>query len=185
MHIHVYIYTCIPLTQQSSKGPPSARGSSSSVLPTSSSKPRIKKPLKEPIKSVKRRSRRLGKQSPMSDSSPSTSSDDDAFEPPPSVTPLPPKRRKISPPVVRVTRMKSEVGSSTSAAPLSAIGCTEEEESVAEERRTKRRRIPYTLVEASKGNHCPTPGRNIGQLEMHLSFLCMIHVHVCTCGKSV
>lgn len=146
--------------KQSSKGPPSARGSSSSVLPTSSSKPRIKKPLKEPIKSVKRRSRRLGKQSPMSDSSPSTSSDDDAFEPPPSVTPLPPKRRKISPPVVRVTRMKSEVGSSTSAAPLSAIGCTEEEESVAEERerRTKRRRIPYTLVEASKGNHCPTPG---------------------------
>ena len=33
-----------------------------------------------------------------------------------------------------------------------------EMEPVMEERRTRRKRIPYTLVEASKGNHCPTPG---------------------------
>ena len=36
----------------------------------------------------------------------------------------------------------------------------------------KRRRIPYTLVEASKGNHCPTPncdgkGHVTGLYSMH------------------
>ena len=35
-----------------------------------------------------------------------------------------------------------------------------EEEPVIEERRTRRKRIPYTLVEASKGNRCPTPGQS-------------------------
>ena len=166
-HTCSFTATCIyndcsilPLSQQSSKGPSPAKRSSYSAaaVPTpSSSKPRPKKPVKETPKSVTRRSRRLGKQSPVSDSSPSASSDDDAFEPPPSISPLPPKRRKICPPVVKATRVKSEAGSPVLAAPPAPAASLQGERKP-QGRRTKRKRIPYTLVEASKGNHCPTPG---------------------------
>lgn len=45
----------------------------------------------------------------------------------------------------------------------------------------KRKRIPYTLVEASKGNHCPTPGCDgLG----HLTGMYAMHFAVSGCPKA-
>lgn len=45
----------------------------------------------------------------------------------------------------------------------------------------KRKRIPYTLVEASKGNHCPTPGCDgVG----HLTGMYAMHFAVSGCPKA-
>ena len=45
----------------------------------------------------------------------------------------------------------------------------------------KRRRIPYTLVEASKGNRCPTPGCDgLG----HVTGLYAMHFAVSGCPKA-
>ena len=45
----------------------------------------------------------------------------------------------------------------------------------------KRKRIPYTLVEASKGNHCPTPGCDgLG----HMTGMYAMHFAVSGCPKA-
>ena len=45
----------------------------------------------------------------------------------------------------------------------------------------KRKRIPYTLVEASKGNHCPTPGCDgVG----HLTGMYAMHFAISGCPKA-
>ncbi|CAI8032970.1 Histone acetyltransferase KAT7 [Geodia barretti] len=144
-----------PKGAAASKSPSS---SSTQAPPTSPSKPHPKKPAKDSLaKSVTRRSKRLVNQSPNSDSS--LSSEDDAFQTPSSSTtttptPLPPKRRKISTPT-------APRGVHYEALPLlspSSAAVVGEEEMLLEEKKVRRRRIPYTLVEASKGNRCPTPG---------------------------
>ena len=151
------------IIRQTTKGPTSTTSkpsvSSPQTPPTPTTKPRPKKPLKDtPPKSVARRSRRLVKQSPNSDSSPfSASSDDDTFQPTSLFTalPLPPKRRKISPPMA--TR-GSKIEPPSPPSPSAWLEGEGEEGEEGEERKTRRKRIPYTLVEASKGNRCPTPG---------------------------
>ena len=45
----------------------------------------------------------------------------------------------------------------------------------------KRKRIPYTLVEASKGNHCPTPGCDGVD---HLTGMNAMHFAVSGCPKA-
>ena len=159
--MNVWLCSLLRQTPKGAAASKSPSASSTQAPPTSPSKPHPKKPAKDSLaKSVTRRSRRLVNQSPNSDSSPS--SEDDAFQPPSSYTtttpvPLPPKRRKISPPTApRGVRPEALPLLS----PSSAAVIEGEEEMLLEEKKVRRRRIPYTLVEASKGNRCPTPGES-------------------------
>lgn len=148
---------------------------------SSRSKPSPKKRRKR-ARLSSRRSKRLGKRRPSSSES-STKEEDDSVDSDLEVdtesSPPPVKlwREKVTAPAAETLQTHQQTAS-TSLTPELKSDVAVLASSLSSDRPRKRKRIPYTLVEASKGNHCPTSGCDgVG----HITGLYAMHFAVSGC----
>ena len=145
---------------------------------SSRSKPSPKKRRKR-ARLSSRRSKRLGKRR-LSSSESSTKEEEDSVDSDLEVD------TESSPPPAKLQKVKASASAVETHQRTASVSLTPElkpdvaalTSSLSSDRPRKRKRIPYTLVEASKGNHCPTYGCDgVG----HITGLYAMHFAVSGC----